>query len=128
MDFNEISGTVIDTAMSIHRELGPGLLEAVYESVLYHELQQRGYHVRRQVAIPIRYKNQEFDEGFRADIMVQDKVILELKSVEKMNVVHKKQLLTYLRLSGLKVGLLLNFGAALMRQGITRIVNDLEES
>lgn len=128
MDFSEITGTVIDTAMSIHKELGPGLLETVYESVLCHELQRQGLHVKRQLAIPIRYRDQKFDEGFRADIMVEEKVIVELKSVEKVNVVHKKQLLTYLKLSGLKVGLLLNFGEALMRKGITRIVNGLEDN
>ena len=127
MDFDEITGTVVDAAISIHKEFGPGLLETVYEAVLCSELQRRGLQVKRQVPVPVRYRDLKFDEGFRADAIVEDKVILELESVEKVSVVHKKQLLTYLKLSGLKLGLLLNFGEALMRQGITRIVNGLEE-
>ena len=94
MDFDEITGTVVDAAISIHKELGPGLLETVYEAVLCSELQRRGLQVKRQVPVPIRYRDLKFDEGFRADAIVEDKVILELKSVEKVSVVHKKQLLT----------------------------------
>lgn len=128
MNENEISKVVVEAAIAVHKELGPGLLETVYEVILYDELRQRGLHVDRQVGIPIRYRGREFEEGFRADLWVERKVILELKSVEKVSLVHKKQLLTYLRLSGQKLGLLLNFGEALMRQGIHRIVNNLDES
>jgi GxxExxY protein len=118
----------VDAAVRIHRKLGPGLLESVYEIVLCHELEVRGFPVRRQVAVPIAYDDVTFDEGFRADIVVDGKVILELKSVEKTSAAHKKQIQTYLRLSGLKLGFLLNFGSALMKDGITRAVNGLEES
>ena len=127
MTENEIGKIVVDTAVSVHRDLGPGLLETVYEVALAHILQQRGLVVERQVAVPIEYSGINFDEGFRADIIVEGKVILELKSVERVNNVHKKQLLTYLRLTGLKLGYLLNFGEAVMKSGITRIVNRLEE-
>ena len=119
---------IVDAAVSIHRGIGPGLLETVYEVVLAHVLQERGLVVERQVPVPIEYSGIEFDEGFRADIIVAGKVILELKSVEKVNNVHKKQLLTYLRLTGLKLGYLLNFGEALMKEGITRVVNGLNEN
>ena len=128
MNENEISRVVVDIAVKIHKEMGPGLLETVYEVIICDELRQIGLEVERQVSVPICFRNKKFEEGFRADVLVEGKVILELKSVEKLSVVHKKQLLTYLRLSGLKLGILLNFGEALMRQGIKRIVNDLEES
>ncbi|MCG6860969.1 MAG: GxxExxY protein, partial [Chromatiaceae bacterium] len=106
-----------------HQRLGPGLLESVYEVVLSHELEKRGLPVERQVAIPIAYDDLVFTEGFRADAIVDGKVILELKSVELVTKTHKKQLLTYLRLSDRKLGYLLNFGEALMRDGISRIIN-----
>ena len=128
MDENEISRVVVDAAMKLHKEMGPGLLDTVYEVILCDELSNRGLKVERQVGVPIRYNNREFEAGFRADVLVEGKVILELKSVDKLNVVHKKQLLTYLRLSGLKLGILLNFGEVLMRRGINRIVNNLEET
>jgi len=118
---------VIETAIVMHRELGPGLLETVYEVVLARELQDRGLRVERQVPVPIRYKNIRFDEAFRADIVVAGKVILELKSVERVTAAHKKQVQTYLRLTGCKLGYLLNFGEALMKAGITRCVNGLDE-
>jgi len=124
---NRIGQVIVDVAVAVHRELGPGLLESVYEVVLAHELRERGLQVERQVAIPIEYRGIQFDEGFRADIMVEDKVILELKSVERVNNAHKKQLLTYLKLTGMKLGYLLNFGEALMKQGITRTVNGLAD-
>jgi len=127
MTENEIGRVVVDTCVQVHRELGPGLLESVYEAVLGHELRQRGLAVERQVPIRIVYRGLRFDEGFRADIVVEGRVILELKSVEKVSPAHKKQLLTYLRLSGMKLGFLLNFGEPLMKSGITRIVNDLDE-
>ncbi len=128
MTENEIGAIVIDAAIAVHRELGPGLLETVYEVVLADELMRRGLVVERQVSVAIECRGRRFDEGFRADIIVESKVILELKSVEKTNPAHKKQLLTYLRLSGLKLGYLLNFGEAFLKDGITRIVNGLDES
>jgi len=127
MTENEIGKIVVDTAVSVHRDLGPGLLETVYEVVLAYMLSQRGLVVERQIPVPIEYCGIRFDEGFRADIIIEGKVILELKSVERVNNAHKKQLLTYLRLTGLKLGYLLNFGAALMKDGITRTVNGLDE-
>ena len=125
MTENDIGEQVIDAAVLVHRELGPGLLESVYEAVLSHELLGRGGVVERQVSIPIVYQELKFDEAFRADLIVEKKVIVELKSVDKLNNAHKKQLLTYLRLSGLKLGYLLNFSEALMKQGIVRTVNKL---
>ena len=127
MTENEIGTIVVDAAVKIHMALGPGLLESVYEVVLAHELSKRGLHVERQVPIAIEYDGIRFDEGFRADIIVGKKVVLELKSVEKVTAAHKKQIQTYLRLTDCKLGYLLNFGAALMKQGITRAVNNLEE-
>lgn len=126
MEENEIGRIVVDRAICIHRELGPGLLESVYERVLAHELREQGLAVRRQVPIPIRYRNVLFDEGFRADIIVEGKLLIELKCVERLHSAHRKQILTYLRLSGLKLGFLLNFSEHLMRNGITRTVNGLE--
>ncbi|GAI09448.1 unnamed protein product [marine sediment metagenome] len=127
MTENEIGKIVVDAAVSVHRDLGPGLLETVYEVALAHVLRQRGLIVERQVSVPIEYCGISFDEGFRADIIIEGKVILELKSIQKVNNAHKKQLLTYLRLAGLKLGYLLNFGEALMKDGITRTVNRLDE-
>ncbi len=123
MTENEIGTVVVDCAVQSHIELGPGLLETVYEVILAHELHQRGLAVERQVAIPLEYHGIQFDEGFRADIIVERKVILELKSIEHATKAHKKQVLTYLRLTGMKLGYLLNFGEALMKDGISRILN-----
>ena len=128
MHENEIGRIVVDAAIRVHRELGPGLLETVYEVVLSRELGDRGLQAERQVPVTIECRGIRFDEGFRADIVVERKVILELKSVAKVNSAHKKQVLTYLRLSGMKLGYLLNFGEALMKDGITRVVNKLPES
>jgi GxxExxY protein len=127
MTENEIGTMVIESAIAVHQELGPGLLETVYEVVLARELQDRGLQVERQVSVPIEYKGIRFDEGFRADIILDGSVILELKSVERVSAAHKKQVQTYLRLTGCKLGYLLNFGEALMKSGITRCVNGLEE-
>ena len=127
MTENEIGKIVVDAAIRVHKTLGPGLLETVYEIVFAHELSKRGLHVDRQVPIPIEYEGIRFDEGFRADMIVADRVILELKSVENVTAAHKKQIQTYLRLTGHKLGYLLNFGEALMKHGITRAVNNLEE-
>ena len=128
MTENEISEIVVHEAIGLHQDLGPGLLEIVYEVVLAKRLRRHGLEVTRQAAVPIKIDGEQFDEGFRADLIVNGKVILELKSIQTINPVHKKQLLTYLKLTDLKLGLLLNFGGELMKQGITRIVNgDLED-
>ncbi|WP_295581345.1 GxxExxY protein [uncultured Lamprocystis sp.] len=123
MNENEIGMIVVDCAVKIHMRLGPGLLESVYEAVLAYELERRGLLVERQVSVPIFYDDICFEEGFRADLIVARKVILELKSIECVTNAHKKQLLTYLRLTGMKLGYLLNFGQALMKDGITRTIN-----
>ena len=127
MDENSIGKAVVDAAVAVHRELGPGLLESVYEIILSHELRERGLNVERQVPIRIEYKGIFFNEGFRADIIVENKVIIELKSLESVNNAHKKQVLTYLKLTDMKLGYLLNFGEAYMKHGITRIVHGLIE-
>jgi len=125
MTENEIAKIIVDAAFQIHKRLGPGLLETVYEVVLAYELKRRGLKLKRQVPVAIVYDAIKFDEGFRADLIVEDKVIVELKSVEKIIPVHKKQLLTYLRLADKKLGLLINFGSELIRDGISRVVNNL---
>ncbi len=120
---NEIGKIVVDAAITIHKALGPGLFEIVYEVILTHELKKHGLTVERQVPVPIEYDGIKFDEGFIADIIIENKVILELKSIESLTKVHKKQVLTYLRLTGCKLGYLLNFGENLMKDGITRIID-----
>ena len=125
MTENEIAKVIVDTAFHIHKKLGPGLLETVYEVVLAHGLKRRGLNIERQVPVSIVFEGLTFDEGFRADIIVEDKVIVELKSIEKVLPVHKKQLLTYLRLTDKRLGLLINFGSELIRDGISRVVNNL---
>ena len=127
MTENEIAKEVVDAAYRIHTELGPGLLETVYEVALVYELKKRRLEVVRQQPIPIQYESIKFDEGFRADVVVENKVIVELKSVEAVARVHKKQLLTYLRLADKRLGLLVNFGDELIKNGITRVVNGLRE-
>jgi len=127
MHENEIGTQVLQAAINVHRELGPGLLETVYEVILARELTDLGLLVARQVPVPIVYKGIRFNEGFRADIIVGNKVLLEMKSVERILPAHKKQVQTYLRLTGLKLGYLLNFGEAVLKSGITRCVNGLEE-
>ena len=122
MHENEIGTLIVDCAVHLHQDLGPGLLETVYELTLAAKLRRRGLSVERQVPVPIEYEGQTFDEVFRADLIVEGKVFVELKSVEKIHPAHKKQVLTYLRLTGMKLGYLLNFGEALMKDGITRIV------
>ena len=125
MKENEISGVIVDIAVNIHKKLGCGLLENVYEVILTKLLAEKGLHVQRQVSIPIEFEGEYFDEGFRVDLFVEGKVIIELKSVEKISAAHKKQLLTYLKLTNTKLGLILNFGAATMNEGIERIANGL---
>jgi len=128
MDENEIAKIVVDAAYKIHTTLGPGLLESVYLTILRYELEKRGLKVKWEVPLPVIYDGIQFAEGYRIDILVEDKVILELKSVEMILPVHKKQLLTYLRLADKKLGLLINFGESTIKQGITRLVNGLPEN
>ena len=127
MHENDIAHIIVDAAFRVHRTLGPGLLESVYHRVLAFELAKRGLKVLSEVPIPIRYDNLKFEEGFRADLIVEDKVIVELKSVAQLKPVHKKQLLTYLRLADKRLGRLINFNEALIKHGIVRVVNCLEE-
>ena len=125
MSENEISRIIVDVAYKIHIKLGPGLLESVYEAIMCHELIKRGLKVERQKPIPVIWDEIYLDIGFRSDIIVEDKVIVELKSVETISKVHSKQLLTYLKITDMKLGLLINFNEALIRDGIFRIVNGL---
>ncbi len=127
-ELDEITGTIVDTALQIHRDLGPGLLESVYEMVLARALERRGLSVVRQKPVRFSYDGMDFDEGFRVDLLVEDRVVVELKSVETLAPVHGKQVLTYLRLMQLPVGLLINFGAVTLKEGLHRIVNQLEPS
>ena len=122
---NEISGNLVDIFIKIHTQLGPGLLESVYEEVICHELKKRELKYSRQQGINVIYDGVKLDMGFRADIIVENKVIVEIKSVETLAPVHHKQLLTYLKLTDIKVGLLANFNVDLMKQGIVRLVNNL---
>ncbi len=128
MSENAIAKEIVDAAFRIHTTLGPGLLESVYDAVLTYELTRRGPRTVRQQPIPVIYENVRIDTGFRADLIVEDKVIVEIKSVEVLSPVHRKQLLTYLRLADKRLGLLINFHVALIKDGITRIVNGLEEN
>jgi GxxExxY protein len=125
MTENEIAKEVVDAAYTIHSKLGPGLLESVYELLLADELTRRGMSVRQQVPIVVKYAGRTFEEAFRADLIVNDLVIIELKSVEEVRPVYKKQLLTYLRLTEMKLGLLINFGENLIKDGISRVANGL---
>lgn len=125
MTENEISRIIVNKCYEIHVELGPGLLESVYEEILYKELRSENLKVKRQYVLPVFYKDLEINMGFRADLIVENKVIIELKSVERIAPVHPKQLLTYLKISEMKLGLLINFNEALIKNGITRIVNNL---
>ena len=125
MNENEIAKEVVDAAYKIHTRLGPGLLESVYQSVLEYELGKRGLAVKAELPIPVVYEDVHLEVGFRADLVVENKVIIELKSVETVHTVHKKQLLTYLRLADKRLGLLINFGSFLIKDGISRIANNL---
>lgn len=127
MTENELSKIIVNTAYVIHCELGPGLFESVYEEIMYYELCKQGLKVERQKGIPVFWDNFKMELGFRADLFVEDKIIVELKSIEKLAPVHAKQLQTYLRLTDCKLGLLINFNEKLIKDGITRIVNKLEE-
>jgi GxxExxY protein len=123
MNENQIGLIIVDTAVNLHKKLGPGLFENVYEAILSKLLSQKGLYVQRQVSIPINFQGEHIDEGFRADLFVDGKVIIELKSVDNITNAHKKQLLTYLKLSDTKLGFILNFGAGIMKNGIFRIIN-----
>ena len=127
-ELDDITGAVVDAAVKLHQGIGPGLLETVYEVILARDLTRRGYAVERQKVIRFEYDDMKFEEGLRVDLLVEDCVVVELKSVEKLAPVHKKQVLTYLRLMELPVGLLINFGAATLREGLQRIVNNLNPS
>jgi len=128
MEIDHITGMIIDEAMNIHKSLGPGLLESVYETVLTKKLRCVGLDVCRQKMVPINFEGLHFEEAFRCDLIVEDRVVVELKSVETLHPVHKKQLMTYLRLMNLHVGLLINFGAPMLKDGLTRIVTGYEPS
>lgn len=125
MTENEIATIIVDVAYKIHQRLGPGLLESVYESTVAYELGKRGLLVRRQQAMPVVYETVKMDMGFRADLIVNGKVIVEIKSIEALAPVHRKQLLTYLRVADKRLGLLINFNVELIKDGITRVVNNL---
>jgi GxxExxY protein len=128
MEIDDVTGVIVDAAVRIHRDLGSNLFEAVYEHALSTALQRRGLHVVRQQPIGFVYEGIEFEHAFRADLVVETSVLLELKVVDRLTRVHRTQLLTYLRLGGFPVGLVLNFGADMMKEGIKRLVNDLSPS
>ena len=124
MELNQLSSKIIRAAINVHKELGPGLLESVYQSCMIIELQYMGLGVQSEVGVPIYYRGHEIqEEGFRLDLLVEDTIVVELKSVETVHDTHKKQLLTYLRLADKELGLLINFNEALLKDGITRIIN-----
>lgn len=125
MNENELSKVIVDIFLKIHRQLGPGLLESVYEEVICFELVKAGLNFTRQQGIPVVYEDIKLDLGFRADLIVENKVVIEIKSVELIAPVHQKQLLTYLKLTNIKLGLLVNFNVNLIKEGITRIANNL---
>src|SRR5262249_6544876 len=127
MHENEISKIIVDAAYQIHRSLGPGLFESVYEAILAHELTERGMHVERQKILPLTWKDIRLDEGFGADRIVEKLVIVELEAVVQAVRAFKAQLLTYLRVSNLRLGILINFGEELFKDGVFRVVNDLPE-
>ncbi len=125
---DEISGDILDVSIRIHRNLGPGLLESVYETVLAGKLAQLGYQVERQRPVDIVFEGLHFDAAFRIDLLVDERVLVEIKSVERLNAAHAKQLLTYLRLTKQPLGLLVNFGGATLKEGFRRLVNDYDPS
>ena len=123
MDNNILTGIIIDKAIKIHQKLGPGLFESIYEEVIDYELKKEGLKCLRQVVLPVKYDDLILKAGYRIDLLIEDKIIVELKSIETVKSIHKKQLLTYLKLSSLKVGLLINFNVVLLKHGIIRISN-----
>ena len=127
-DIDDVSGDVLDVALRLHRALGPGLLESVYESVLASKLAELGYAVERQRSVDILFEGMRFESAFRIDLLVDGRLIVEIKSVERLNPIHGKQLLTYLRLMRQPVGLLINFGGETLKEGVRRVVNDYRPS
>ncbi len=125
MEENEISRKIIGAAIEVHHQLGPGLLESSYQHCLFHELRSRGIRVRNEVPLPIVYKGEKLDAGYRLDLLVEDKVIVEVKSAEELAKIHLAQVLTYLKLKDKKLGLLINFNTLLLKDGIRRVVNNL---
>jgi len=125
MELNEISGAVVNAAMKVHSTIGPGLLENAYEACLLHELKKRGVNVRSQVTLPVHYDGEVIDIGYRLDLLVEDKVIVELKAAEKLLPIHEAQLLSYLKLSNKQLGLLINFNVLHLKDGIKRMVNKI---
>ena len=123
-DIDDVSGDVVDVAMRLHRKLGPGLLESVYEVVLAKALTDLGYYVERQKSVDIEFEGLRFEAAFKADLLIDNRLVVEIKSLERLNMAHRKQLLTYLRLLKLHVGLLMNFGGATLKEGLHRVVND----
>jgi GxxExxY protein len=123
MELNEITGQIVDAAIKVHSALGPGLLESAYEACLIYELNKRGLTVLNQVPLPVHYEEIVIEVGYRIDLLVSERVLVELKSVDEVAPIHKAQLLSYLKLSGKKVGLLINFNVELLKHGITRMVN-----
>jgi len=122
-DLNEVTREIVDAAYSVHSRLGPGLLESVYEALLSREMERRGFTVRRQMAVPLEVDGLHFDEAFRIDLLVDERVVVELKSIERLSPIHTKQLITYLRLMNLQVGLVINFGGMTLKEGLRRVVN-----
>ena len=127
MKLNDITGEIVDASIAVHRALGPGLLESAYEACLAHELKKRGLEVLTQVGLPVLYDDVKLDVGYRIDLLVEDQVILELKSVDQLAPVHQAQLITYLKLADKRVGLLINFNVERVVDGIKRIVNNISE-
>ena len=127
-DLDQITGEVLDLSLRLHRDLGPGLLESVYETVLAAKLAEMGYRIARQRPVDIEFEGLRFDAAFRIDIMVEDRLLIEVKSVDQLHAAHAKQLLTYLRLTGQPIGLLINFGGATLKEGFRRLVNDYHPS
>jgi GxxExxY protein len=125
MEVNEISGQIVDAAIKVHTALGPGLLESAYEACLMFELSRRGLRVQRHVELPVVYEGVQIEVGYRVDLLVEDAIVVEVKSISELAPIHKAQLLTYLKLSGHKVGLLMNFNVELLKDGIKRMVNQL---
>ena len=125
MTENQLATEIVDAAYQVHKALGPGLLESAYTAILAFELQAKGLHIEHQQPIPLNYKGIHVDAAFRADVIVEHKVIIEVKSVEGLAPVHRRQLLTYLRLADMRLGLLINFNVVLIKDGIARVVNDL---
>jgi GxxExxY protein len=126
-DPNEITRAVIGAAITVHRELGPGLLESAYEACLAYQISDIGFRVERQKAVPLKYREVFLDCGYRVDLLVEEKVIIEVKAVEKLEKIHEAQLMSYLKLTGCRVGLLINFNVRVLKSGLRRIVLDFEE-